>query len=835
MAATSCFVQRPGTAASGTSARKLTVSKVTVADLNRRDFSCVVHLTSAKASPELVCERNNAPFDLGAEWIGGTSPDGHRLFVCGERVALAAAGPYQALCVWAVPKGDEAPEAVPRVTIRLDLANSGMAHLMKVFTAEDGTCKLALSCSSGHASSSADHLRIVEFDTRITRKSRIVRIVEVPADGDVVKSCGGGAIVGLEWLSASRIAVHIRDHKKRRVSDLRQARDSTLRKLRVKILSHRQAVGWCVEADLPGGNAYSRRASPYYLFLSSSICGQFLAAGCEAGNVFLYSTDPAGPPALIRTLPRAHSEVVSGLAWASTSVLADRKTILLASACDDASVLWPLSECRVQLLYFGFVGGLVELFCGIRLVITGSEELRDGYLERPLVISNMSNGLDALSMICLCLRLRRLSTLKFIVDDSWRRVPVIGWAMQMMLFPFVHVDGADQSSQRKDRSSLRHHIEYLAAFNDNEGITLAVYPEAYVDRDEDGDDEQRGTTNSSSSSSQLRYTSRPWSALLTTAIDALRTFSAIDCCLDVTTGTVDFQPFERATLDSMWRGRFPREVHMYVARYHWSEVPSRREHVREWIGDRFECKEDMLQRFYSPLQVLLTSPPPQEQQSSTNDEQQPSRVESSSSLMDGWDGEEAVSITSNTSSVVDQLDPAMWFSEGPGEPPLEEVLSKEMKFVQYAYTSYMLCFVVALIVHLLIGVLVFRVPTFVFWTVLTICATYAFVTFAVGGFDILELEVWPRKRNVVLPSDGPLSYGTYVGAQNVGRKEEYAGLGRGGYDPPSTIWGNASGNKITSPLSIFSVGNPSTGSRAFRKDSIVSPRMEHRRSQSRHF
>ncbi|KAF4757489.1 hypothetical protein FOZ63_009315 [Perkinsus olseni] len=147
----------------------------------------------------------------------------------------------------------------------------------------------------------------------------------------------------------------------------------------------------------------------------------------------------------------------------------------------------------------------------------------------------------------------------------------------------------------------------------------------------------------------------------------------------------------------------------------------------------------------------------------------------------------------------------------------------------------MLCFVVALIVHLLIGVLVFRVPTFVFWTVLTICATYAFVTFTVGGFDILELEVWPRKRNVVLPSDGPLSYGNFIGAQNVGRKEEYAGLGRGGYDPPSTIWGNASGNKITSPLSIFSVGNPSTGSRAFRKDSIVSPRMEHRRSQSRHF
>lgn len=31
-----------------------------------------------------------------------------------QRVAIAAIHPYQALCVWAVPEGDEALEVVPR-------------------------------------------------------------------------------------------------------------------------------------------------------------------------------------------------------------------------------------------------------------------------------------------------------------------------------------------------------------------------------------------------------------------------------------------------------------------------------------------------------------------------------------------------------------------------------------------------------------------------------------------------------------------------------------------------------------------------------------------------
>ncbi|KAF4662787.1 Lysocardiolipin acyltransferase 1, partial [Perkinsus chesapeaki] len=364
---------------------------------------------------------------------------------------------------------------------------------------------------------------------------------------------------------------------------------------------------------------------------------------------------------------------------------------------------------------------------------------------------------------------------------------------------------------------------YLAAFNDNEGITLAVYPEAYPDKDEETmlveDASPKGDPE------KLRYTRKPWSGLLTTAIDALRTFSAIDCCLDVTTATVDYQPFERADIRSMLKGRFPREIHMYVARYHWSEVPSRREHVKDWISERFEFKEEMLQRFYSPLEMLLNSPREQNPSGNgtTNQERGPEMIEQQpsrgSSMPDGWD-EEVISVTSNTSSVVDQLDPAMWFTEGPGEPPLEEVLSKEMKFVQYAYTSYMLCFVVALIVHLLIAVVLFRAPKILLGYVICVCASYAFVTATAGGFDVLELDVWPRKRNVVLPSDGPLSYGNFSISPVVG-SDEFGACG-GGYEPTSTLWGSANGKKITSPLSIFAVQGSSTSR---TEQAIVSPRI----------
>mmetsp|Transcript_17677 Transcript_17677/g.15065 ORF Transcript_17677/g.15065 Transcript_17677/m.15065 type:complete len:97 (-) Transcript_17677:9-299(-) len=95
----------------------------------------------------------------------------------------------------------------------------------------------------------------------------------------------------------------------------------------------------------------------------------------------------------------------------------------------------------------------------------------------------------------------------------------------------------------------------------------------------------------------------------------------------------------------MLKGRFPREIHMYVARYHWSEVPSRREHVKDWISERFQFKEEMLQRFYSPLQMLLNSPHEQGASGNGSSEiiEQPSR---GSSMLDGWD-EEVVSVTSN--------------------------------------------------------------------------------------------------------------------------------------------------------------------------------------------
>ncbi|EER08236.1 hypothetical protein Pmar_PMAR013441, partial [Perkinsus marinus ATCC 50983] len=130
---------------------------------------------------------------------------------------------------------------------------------------------------------------------------------------------------------------------------------------------------------------------------------------------------------------------------------------------------------------------------------------------------------------------------------------------------------------------------YLAAFNDSEGITLAIYPEAYADSDEKSSESDDGESR------VPRYTSGVSSGLLTIAIDALRTFNAIDCCLDVTTATVNFQPFERPDIYSILKGRFPREIHMCVTRYHWSEVPSRRDHVKDWIADRFETKEEMLQ------------------------------------------------------------------------------------------------------------------------------------------------------------------------------------------------------------------------------------------------
>lgn len=66
----------------GTNDRGLIALEVRVFVDAHHDVVDVV--STGECGPKLVCEKNNAPFDLGAEWIQGRSPEGNRLFVCGE-------------------------------------------------------------------------------------------------------------------------------------------------------------------------------------------------------------------------------------------------------------------------------------------------------------------------------------------------------------------------------------------------------------------------------------------------------------------------------------------------------------------------------------------------------------------------------------------------------------------------------------------------------------------------------------------------------------------------------------------------------------------------------
>ncbi|KAF1786975.1 Acyltransferase, C-terminal domain [Phytophthora cactorum] len=46
------------------------------------------------------------------------------------------------------------------------------------------------------------------------------------------------------------------------------------------------------------------------------------------------------------------------------------------------------------------------------------------------------------------------------------------------------------------------------------------------------------------------------------------------------------------------RGQFPTEVHMHVQRYHRSTLTKHKDHMGQWLKDRFAEKEERLRRFY---------------------------------------------------------------------------------------------------------------------------------------------------------------------------------------------------------------------------------------------
>ena len=414
----------------------------------------------------------------------------------------------------------------------------------------------------------------------------------------------------------------------------------------------------------------------------------------------------------------------------------------------------------VQLILLGFVGYVVEFVCKIRLVITGADELLHVLPAKPLIISNHRCDTDWLFLVCLSLRMHRLSALKIATWEEFSQIPFIGWLIQVFLFPTIC--GRDKV---KDLATLRNTVDYLTAIQHPVGVTMALFPEGAAMSSTNAIEKSHHYAEIMGLDAKWRHVLVPRTPGMYETVRSLNRLNALDSVIDVTIGYLDFSPFASSSMVSFWDGTYPREVHMNLSHTRWADIPTDFDSMRTWLVDRFGLKERMLERFYSPLDIMYRSGSGDSIDSSGG---------GGGDDGDMNDEDERMSDQfSTTSTHVSNLATLVAFSEDCDSPePAEETLSKDMRFIQYISNSYVISAVVAVMVNCLVVAVIVAYPRETLLYVLAVCLLFAFITRWVGGFNILELEVMPVQVDL-----------TYSA-------EFYAGLDGSAYKPKG-FWARA--------------------------------------------
>jgi len=356
-----------------------------------------------------IFSRPNIPFDVCACWIPNT-----KIFIHGESLTVSPRGTYhQVLAMYDC----DSQRVIGRFHFRF--IGEAFVHLIQV--SPDGNF-LALTCGLGDGLS--DMVRVVRipdlrraidgkscFEIRVPRNkfthasllasaattaepgngnnhlvntlstspltasmpiSKLISLSPPSGDGDnVVPSffCGG-AVLGLCWSRDSRnFYTNTRLYRRTPVAGLttslpdRPDLDNTL-----------EVQVWSIESLTPssrirGAHGFTTKDCPFYLFLSESPCGEYVASGSEDCGVYLYHVRHGK---LMRILSE-HTDVVSMVTWGNV----DRNSCVLASASDDHKIcLW---------------GGAMQAFEAAAVEDTGTSQILNKLTtmtrNRTLIIS----------------------------------------------------------------------------------------------------------------------------------------------------------------------------------------------------------------------------------------------------------------------------------------------------------------------------------------------------------------------------------------------------------------------------------------------------------------
>eukprot|EP01004_Peranema_trichophorum_P005411 NODE_4270_length_1196_cov_42.374651_g3768_i0.p1 GENE.NODE_4270_length_1196_cov_42.374651_g3768_i0~~NODE_4270_length_1196_cov_42.374651_g3768_i0.p1 ORF type:complete len:374 (+),score=32.26 NODE_4270_length_1196_cov_42.374651_g3768_i0:143-1123(+) len=239
----------------------------------------------------------------------------------------------------------------------------------------------------------------------------------------------------------------------------------------------------------------------------------------------------------------------------------------------------------IQFLWLSMASFLLEspLCAGIKIFV-GGDKITPG--EKALIISNHRTRIDWMLLWCLFSRASWLSSLKIVLKRQLKSAPGFGWAMQFFLFVFLHRKWED------DKEYMEKVLKTSAYYKKN--VSLLIFPE--------GTDLSNSNLEKSREYAQkeglcvFNHVLHPRSKGFIHCLETLST--NIDAVYDITIGYVDYVKGERPSEKSLYKGRWPPEIHFYCKRYELSKLPKGHKELEAWINQRFAEKELILDEFY---------------------------------------------------------------------------------------------------------------------------------------------------------------------------------------------------------------------------------------------
>ncbi|ETK84520.1 hypothetical protein, variant 1 [Phytophthora nicotianae CJ01A1] len=306
------------------------------------------------------------------------------------------------------------------------------------------------------------------------------------------------------------------------------------------------------------------------------------AKRCDAGPV----AEPEAESVLGRAV-HPSTKFETPWTWSGCIIGCSYLLLLVVTAFLNATfVLWPLTllcwtrilsirSCRsvfrfLEDKYFAMLSGYLEFVGGVKIVMTGDEELQFDPQEHVLLICNHRSEVDWIFFWNLALRLNVHDRIRVMMKSIIRYAPGVGWTMMLLQYPYINRNWAtDQDRLTKVIQSYK----YV-----DMGTWLAMFPEGTALYDK--------TLKKSHKFAEKQGEAR-WNYVLQPRVKGFELCMDKmdpDYVVDLTVAYPELMEGVRPSPVRFVRGQFPTEVHMHVQRYHRSTLTKHKDHMGQWIG-----------------------------------------------------------------------------------------------------------------------------------------------------------------------------------------------------------------------------------------------------------